>query len=198
MSVIDAETVEEKWNDLTCDKCGIGITWSGRGGKPKYCEECRSTMSHKKKTVQSPRTTRPNAPVSAKASQDVLTRILIILTVMLAHARLSRLGVYNEQYEEHMGLTDEEAEALARPLARWSTTNKLGQRVLGPVVRNEDLLEACIALFEWNRRNTSLIRQIAGTRKAVNNVAPEAPTAGRAGNPTVPRPVNGYVGASLI
>jgi hypothetical protein len=64
-------------------------------------------------------------------------------------------------------MSDDEADAIASPIARWSMRSKTGAKVLGPIVDNEDLIDAGVAIWEYNRRTS----QILSNLRKVNSVA---------------------------
>jgi hypothetical protein len=61
---------------------------------------------------------------------------------------------------ENLSLTDEEAYEIARPLARMANSSPTGARVMGPVVRNEDVIGALFALYEYNRRIDAIFDEL--------------------------------------
>lgn len=169
----DVESVD------TCMTCGKALTYSGRGKHPKFCDAHKPVPARRGRNG-------PRAPANPRTTH-VIGKILIILTVIMAHRRMAGMAVQNDAIEDALTLTDDEAEAIARPLARWSSNSTIGAKVINPIVENEDLIDAGIALWEYNRRVTKLMRELAPTN--VNrNPAQEVGSRGRGGSGVNPRP----------
>ena len=146
-----------------CETCGAGLVYSGRGRKPRFCDAHKPAPS---RTVK-----RPAGRVANAKTVGVVSKILIILTAVMAHRQCKRYGVVNDQLEETLTMTDDEADAIATPIARWSMKSTVGAKVLGPIVDNEDLIDAAVAVWEYNRRTSQIVKEM----RKLNNVANESP-----------------------
>ena len=69
-SVPDAGNPVET-GDLTCATCGTGLSWSGRGRKPKYCDE------HKRRSGV-PATSRKGSPAVVERAVDELKMLYAV------------------------------------------------------------------------------------------------------------------------
>ena len=156
--------------ELRCEKCGKSLAYKGRGRKPRFCPECKPSGQTKKRGTVS--TGNNVSGRTLDRTTDVVGRILIILTMVVAHQRLSRINIQNEQLEDDLSLSDEEADAIAKPLARWSLKSKTGSRILKPIVDNEDLIDAGIALWEYNRRTQQILNKLKERNTTPNGTVP--------------------------
>lgn len=159
MAGLDVEVIDAPNDGPRCQKCNAVIDWKGRGRKPLYCADHKPKSSSVAKT-------RSSGPSGSKAA-PVVAKILIILTAVMAHRQCKRYGIVNDQLEDELTMSDDEADAIASPIARWSMRSKTGAKVLGPIVDNEDLIDAGVAIWEYNRRTS----QILSNLRKVNSVA---------------------------
>src|SRR6185312_12979157 len=65
-------------------------------------------------------------------------------------------------------MTDEEAYEVAKPLARFGNSTPTGARIIGPITRNEDIIGAMFALYEYNRRTEQILMEIRGGQVPAN------------------------------
>ena len=148
----DVSVIAGNDEGLRCETCATPLTWSGRGRKPKFCPE------HKPGRGGRPA---PAKPAQAAARRSV-AKILIVVTLIVAHRRLASVGVDDERLDNDLSMTDAEADAVAAPVARWALRSSVGARVIGPIVANDDLIDAAVAVWEYDRRTR---RVIAALRK---------------------------------
>lgn len=148
---IPAESEEEY---RICVKCGMPIEDKGT----KYCAACRTTNSHKKGSAAKV-TVVPPAALQKKAN-GVVTKLLIVGTILLASQRLNRIGIDDDRLESELALTVEEASAIAAPITRVTAKTAIGSKIIQPLAENEDLLEAGVAMFEYYRRTTKAINSL--------------------------------------
>lgn len=155
--MLDIEEVSLDGVDLgpSCLTCGAPLYYGGRGRKPKFCEE------HKPKQTTK-RTQSSGRPSNSAKTVGVVSKILIILTAVMAHRQCKRYNIVNDHLEDELTMTDDEADAIAAPIARWSMKSKTGAKVLAPIVENEDLIDAAVAVWEYNRRTSQIVKQLKG------------------------------------
>jgi hypothetical protein len=118
------------------------------------------------------------APSGRKSSATgTVAKLLVIATLIWMRASVARRGFpdHDGKIAETLSLSADESVTIARPLARMIDTSTTASRVLGPVVRNEDVLAAAMALIDWQHRVKVTLDQIA--RHGPGNVAPAAPRA---------------------
>ena len=186
-----------------CRVCGAELADKRR----EYCDEHRAiaaAKSHKKKapprssSAPSSRPARPErtvaqrmstggtAPVSDAKAAATIAKLLVVITLMLMWARVRRIGLPDPSGElvETLALTDEEAVEIARPLARFGNSTPTGARIIGPIARNEDIIGALFAMYEYNRRVDQILSEY--TRGAVPANHPERTTPSRVTTEPVP------------
>lgn len=189
MSLLEAEEVSfpDTSDSPSCLTCGRTLHYGGRGRKPKYCDD------HKPRSSKSTGTRRVGGTVTASKASDAVAKILLILTAFTAHSQCKKYGIMDEHIEEQLTMTDEEADAIAAPISRWSMKSKTGAKILGPIVENEDLIDAGVALWEYNRRTSQLLKELKGAINVANRTT--ASQKAEAGV-TIPK-VNGFVPQSV-
>lgn len=77
-------------DDLTCQTCGAGLLWGGRGRKPKYCPDCKP-----KRTSSTPTGRRSTGDV--EAAMAALSVLEEALTVPLKIFAPTAGGVWQDQ-----------------------------------------------------------------------------------------------------
>ena len=147
-----------------CLTCNVPIQYGGRGRRPKYCDEHRVVSGKTSGGLAKPK-------VAAQKASGLITKLLIVVTVLLAEAKISKGGFSDPTgtLAEELALKDDEAEAMAQPLARWASKSSVGSKVLGPVVENEDLLDAGIALWDYSRRVNRILKAQKQFIRSVSN-----------------------------
>lgn len=155
---VEIETIPRAPGELRCDVCGESFPEPARGRKPRTCPEHRGRPATKA-TKGAVRRGQPPAKM-VERSTDVIGRLLIIATMIIAHRRLTHIGIHDERTEDELSLTDAEADAIAKPLARWSLRSSVGNKLLTPLVENEDLIDAGVALWEYQRRMTQTLARL--------------------------------------
>jgi hypothetical protein len=198
MTATDVEVVNGTGLDGDfCLTCGKRLKYGGRGRHPEYCDEHRPSSKR-----NSGGGGRGGSTVKAGAASGVVSKLLIIATALMAHRQLSRYKLVNEALEDELTMSDDEADAIASPIARWGVKSKVGGQVLGPLVENEDLIDAGVALWEYNRRVSTIVKEIRRQMSNVPNQPSTAPTVVRANGARVHPDINGdglpVVGRSLI
>lgn len=142
-----------------CDKCGKEIVRQpGQKGRlPKFCDEHKGSSS---KSVS--KRVRSTGKVTDQQATGTIAKLLVIITLVLMYGRIKRLRIPDASGElaEALAMTDEEAFEVARPLARFGNGNPVGARVIGPLVKNEDVIGAMFALYEYNRRTDQIFRSL--------------------------------------
>jgi hypothetical protein len=174
-----------------CLTCGKSLLYSGRGRRPKYCPEHKPARA--KSAGRGGGTLKPNAGIG------VVSKLLIIVTALSAHRQCTRNGIRdNDQLEDELTMTDDEADAIASPISRWAVKSKTGEKILKPIVENEDLIDAGVALWEYHRRTSTIVKEIRRLQNVTNQPSstPVSGAAARLAN------TNGngapFVGQSLL
>lgn len=143
-----------EYDDAVCVICGKALSWSGSGRKPTRCDLHKTTRQNQSK-------------IDVKRSNAAVSKILIILTMVIAYRQLRSAGIFSEKLEEDLAFTDEEADAVAKPIARWAANSQMGAKVLRPLVDNDDLVDAGVAIFEYHRRTSKIWAQIRAEMRSV-------------------------------
>lgn len=146
-----------------CEDCNAPLYDRRR----KKCESCRS-VAPVAKTVKS-RFVAKGKPDDVKTTAAI-SKLLIIVTLLIMYMRVKSLGIPDSQgsLAEELAFNDEEAIAIAKPIARWSSSSAVGSRVVAPLVNNQDLIECAFALYEWNRRTDDILRQMTNGELSAN------------------------------
>lgn len=130
--------------------------------------------------------------VSDAQAAGTIAKLLVVLTLILMYGRLKRAKVpdHDGTLAETLAMTDEEAYEVAKPIARFGNSSPTGARIIGPVVRNEDVIGAVFAIYEWNRRVDEVLRKLSSGEVAPN-LPREANSRVVAGPIQEDRPVSG-------
>jgi hypothetical protein len=151
-----------------CKTCGKELS----DGRASYCEEHRPSKGVETLRNKAPkrRSGKKNG-VSAEVNDgmtDVTANILFILTLTYAYTALRGRGIPDPSgaVSEQMALTDDEAAAIGRPLARLFLSTEQGRKVAPSIVDNRDLIDAAFAAWDWFRRMNDVLDQY-GTRQSV-------------------------------
>lgn len=143
--------------------------------QPKgLCEICGNPTGDKrsKRCDDHPRTKASKKPVASRivtsekvtdtSAARTIAKLLIVITLVLMYARIRRIGIPDPtgNLADELSLTEDEALEIAKPIARFANSTPMGSRLIGPVVRNEDLIGALFAIYEYNRRTEQLLESI--------------------------------------
>lgn len=147
MDDIDKATTGEK----LCKACGEPLP-AGVSGRTRYHENCRP--SARTQPTRTPASRTSTGSLSQTKTAGSFAKILLLLSVVYVYGLLRAKRIPDPQgaLSEELALNDEEAAALAKPLARITVSNSKAARIAKPIVENEDLIEAGFALWEWQRR----------------------------------------------
>lgn len=174
--VEDEESPPIDDGERICTRCGMPIDDKGT----KYCSTCRSAPKGKASAKGKAKVTVvPPAAVQKKAN-GVVTKLLIIGTMLLASQRLNGIGIDDQNLENQLALTLEEASAIAAPITRVTSKTVIGSKIIQPLAENEDLLEAGVALFEYYRRTQKAINGLKAAMQQQNGVNGRVPASSTA------------------
>jgi hypothetical protein len=175
-----------------------GCTVELRDGRYRYCVDHADMSAHRGSSTTRARTStagsastaepvdttarpRPQSAPSAPrpktpAATGTVSKLLIVVTLVIMRGQLARRRIPDTdgRLAETLAFSDTEAVQIARPIARLVDTNRTASRVIGPVVRNEDILGAVMAVMDWQARVRSTLDTI-GTQGAGNGLGPTAP-----------------------
>lgn len=112
------------------------------------------------------------------SATGTVAKLLVVGTLLWMRADVRRRGIpdHDGLIAEALSLDSRESVTIARPVARMIDTNATASRLLGPVVRNEDVLAAAMAVMDWQHRVRVTLDQIA-TNGPGNVTGPGAPRA---------------------
>ena len=193
MSDLEREFVIDLGDDTKtptsyCEGCNAPLYDKRR----KKCGECRASGAPKAVKDRVGSKNKGDDPKTTAA----ISKLLVIATLLIMYLRVKGLGIPDPQGDlaEELAFTDDEAIAIARPIARWSNSSVVGTRVVAPLVNNQDLIECAFAFYEWNRRTDEILRSL--TNGAIPANRPRRSTKNNGNNEPIPtdRPSDGYVG----
>ena len=168
-----------------CRACGDPLP---DGYRKLTCENCLSTEAREKaaakatgKSVAARTKSSPSSGgkvTNAKAAGS-FAKLAVIISAIWAWSAVKRYGIPDpdSQLAESLAFTDEEAADIARPLGRVAMGNSTTAKLVGPIVENDDLIDAAFAIWEWRKRVDATLAQYKGhvtqdNRRQVN-VAPQ-------------------------
>jgi len=127
---------------------------------------------------------RPPRTPTLDATTKVLARLLVYITIFVAMALVSGdPGLQSEEDQERqvgeLQLTDENARAIAHPIARALTPTKLWARYGGAIIEHSDVLDALVNLYDYA---SALARYRRARVRRERGIA-AAPSNGRVGVP---------------
>lgn len=158
---------DRQGNQGSCAICGEPTRRPGaRGTAPKYCELHRQTTGS---VHAGPKVGRSKKTASSASNSDLassLGKLLAIITLVIAWAQLRarKIPDANGDIAERIAFSDEEAVAIARPLARTINSTNAGMRVGKQLVDNSDLIDAGFALAQWYKRMNETLDAAASGR----------------------------------
>ena len=148
-----------------CQVCGEELP----DKRYKYCDEHNPAKQNRPAATTRRTTPRGNSrtkrssggTVSESKAAGSFAKLLIVITAMIAWARIRRMGIpdANGQLSEELSMTDAEAAPIARTIARLSLSNSTTARIVAPIVENDDLIDTAFALWEWNKRTDAALAQ---------------------------------------
>lgn len=157
----------------------------------KRCADCRGktavTPAKPKSTTKKTHTAaRRTGTVTVAKASGSFAKLFIILSAIWAYAAVKRYGIpdLDGSLSEELAFTDEEAADIARPIGRFTMSNSTTAKIVGPIVENDDLIDAAFAIWEWQKRiNQTLAQyrphQIQDNQRQVSaDVAPQQNEAG--------------------
>lgn len=174
-----------------CEVCGEPAS-SPRG---KRCAEhprqaaAHATTNVGKRTRKGTKAPAAVGTVSARKAAGSFSKLIIIISAVWAYTAVRRYGIpdLDGTLAEELAMTDEEAADIAKPLGRVVMSNSTAARIAGPIIDNDDLIDAAFALWEWNKRMNSALaayrpHQIQDNQRRVDvTPGPNAPSAGASG-----------------
>jgi hypothetical protein len=97
-----------------------------------------------------PATKRPTVEGTTKLFAKVLLYISVIIAMWLVSSD-PRLGTDEEKERQvrELQLDDEQASAIAHPLARFINTTSVWQKVGPKLIEHSDMLDALVAVYDW-------------------------------------------------
>lgn len=166
-----------------CKVCGN----EADGPRTTYCEDHRpapsgtkaqgKSLAQRNKSNSSAKP-RNSASISDKKAAGSFAKLFIIISAIWAWTALRRYGIpdLTGQLSEELAFTDEEAADIARPVGRFMMSNSTTARIVGPIVENDDLVDAAFAVWEWQKRVNATLAQYKGhqiqdNQRSTNNVA---------------------------
>ena len=169
----DNEEVIVTWNpsgEGICEQCG-NVT---RSARVKTCDDCKAAnkATSTSATTRAPKVKvgRVGGAVTPTKAAGTFAKLLILISVIWAWSAIKRYGIpdVTGALAEELAFTDEEAADLAKPLGRLSMSNSATAKVVGPIVENDDLIDAGFALWEWRKRVDQALAQYKGNMIADN------------------------------
>jgi hypothetical protein len=123
-------------------------------GRRKYCDEHKSASNSVKVGPKSKSTSRTSKTASDDQLAASFGKLLLILSLVLAWYQLRAKHVLdpNGDIADRIAMSDEEAVAIARPIARSFNATSTGMRVGKQIVDNSDLIDAGFAVVQWYKR----------------------------------------------
>lgn len=157
-----------------CKVCGKELD----DGRKRYCDDHKGSQGKLPKVGSTKdRSAGSKAGKTAATSEltTVFGKILLLITAAYAWSQLRRMQVRDPggAFAEALAMTDEEADAVARPIARAFNSSAAGVRYGRKIVDNSDLIDAGFALYEWYQRQTQMLEGLAQqVRKTNTQFAP--------------------------
>jgi hypothetical protein len=106
-----------------------------------------------------------SAAAFEKQAAGTFAKLLVIITVGIAWGRIRRMGIPDPEgnLAEELSMLPEEAEPIAKVIARFTTSNATTAKIVKPLVENEDLVDAGFAIWEYNKRQSEILSQYQRT-----------------------------------
>ncbi|MGH7239171.1 MAG: hypothetical protein ACREHG_03785 [Candidatus Saccharimonadales bacterium] len=140
-------------------------------GRRKYCAECgpkRPATSAKR-----PSRSAPTGTITAGRASETFAKLIIIITAIYAYGVVRRRELPDPggKLAEELAMTDAEALPIARVIGRMASSNTHVAKAIGPLVDNDDLIDAAFAMWDYTRRTHEVLdryTQNIAPRKAQN------------------------------
>lgn len=154
-----------------CKICGDGPLPDKRR---KFCDRHQGSKTIARVSSGSGSRKRNKGSASDNELSKTFAKVLILLTVCIAWMQLRRYGQADPSGDiaEQLAMTDEEAEAISRPIARSFNSTSTGARYGKAIVDNTDLIDAGIGMYEYISRMNRILDSMK-TRRQPNDVAQE-------------------------
>lgn len=122
--IVDIDSGSTSSDDLTCQVCGVGLTYGGRGRKPKFCDDHKKSSSSGSSTRSSG--ARAGAEVeAAMAALDglhtVMSMALMVIAPTAALEWQSQLPALNDRNRGILGADKELAKKIAKMASKGSS-----------------------------------------------------------------------------
>lgn len=173
---------------IACDVCGKMVTSRGltRHVNSAHPESPSASAPDKAKRRLGTGRTRKTKGLTAEVSDGLASlagKILFLITLIMAWSALRRAQVPDPSGDlaESMAMTDDEATAIGRVLARIFARTAPGRRLAPVLVENEDVIDAAFAGWEWYQRNAKMWDELRGEANP-GYVASQVPATGGRSN----------------
>lgn len=148
---------------IACDVCGKMV--SSRGMTRHVNAAHPDNASAKPQRRLAGKRGKKVKGLSAEVSEglaSVAGKFLFLMTLIMAWSALRRANIPDPSGEtaEHLAMTDDEATAIGRVLARIFASTAPGRRIAPAIVENEDLIDATFAGWEWYKRQRDFFDQL--------------------------------------
>src|ERR1035437_3659534 len=114
-----------------CATCGDPLS----DGRSTLCANCKPKGSNKPAKKAGKVST-----VTANKASGTFAKLLVVITAMYSWGQIKRLHIPDPTGElsEQLAMTDDEAAAVAKPIARFAVSNSTTAKIIGPIVENDD------------------------------------------------------------
>lgn len=140
-------------------------------------------------------TTTSTGKVTAAKAAGSFSKLIIIISAIWAYTLVKRYGIpdVDGTLADDLAFTDEEAADIARPIGRLTMSNATAAKFVGPVVENDDLIDALFSLYEWRKRVDQTLAQYKGNQiqdnqrsRSVSTQSDEVSTSSSGGDGSLP------------
>jgi hypothetical protein len=161
-----------------CTSCGKELL----DKRYNTCESCRPAAGSGRVTNNRVRTPGPKPSDKTHRGMNSITgKMLGMITLAFAWSQLRRLGVPDTSGDiaDTMAMTEDEALAIGKPLSRIFLASEPGKRLGPKMVENEDAIDAIFAVWDWYKRQTTILDQYRANSPAVPSTGEDIPAAPR-------------------
>lgn len=147
-----------------CRVCGVELD----DKRKRWCDDHKG-QGNKLPKISSNKEPRKGKTAATSELTTVFGKLLLLITAAYAWSQLRRMNVRDPggAFAESLAMTDDEAESVARPIARAFNSSPVGVRYGRKIVDNSDLIDAGFALYEWYQRQSQMLEGLAAqVRKA--------------------------------
>lgn len=136
-----------------CAECGTPLA----DGRSTFCDDHKP----KRNTNKPARKAGKTSTVTASKASGTFAKLIVVITAMYAWSQVRRLHIPDPDGElsEQLAMTDEEAAAVAKPIARFAVSNSTTARIIGPIVENDDIIDALFSIWEYQKRTSAVLAQ---------------------------------------